>query len=133
MSAHSNSFDAPDEINFGELPDSHLETQRMWCDVQKVHRATEELMELGGYEGNWRDMVVNPLLDLAIGHFGLEDQMTVSNVYVTIARFRKESNVSTVDGQNSDMIKIDPDDLRPCDLMNENKKFRLRRLTLSWH
>lgn len=100
----------------------------MWRDIQKVHRATEELMELGGYEGNWRDMVVNPLLGLAIEHFGLEDQMTVSNVYATIARFQKGGNVSMADDRNSDMVRIDPDDLRPCDPMDDNKKVQIKKI-----
>ena len=61
-----------------------MELQRMCGDIQEVLKATEKLMEHGGYEGNWRDLVVNPLLGLAIGHFGLKKQILVSNVYVII-------------------------------------------------
>lgn len=85
---------SPADFNFGQLPDSHMEIQRLWQMIQKVLNAARKLSEDGGYEGNWRELVVNPLLELAIEHFGLEDQMIVSNVYVTSPSFKKAQSIT---------------------------------------
>lgn len=81
---------SPTDFNFGQLPNSHMETQRLWQIIQKVLKATRKLSEDGGYEGNWRELVVNPLLELTIEQFGLEDQMIV----FTITQFQKSAIVS---------------------------------------
>lgn len=67
---------------------------------------------------------MNPLLELAIEHFGLEDQVIVSNVFVTIVRFRTLSKANGF----SDMVRIDPLELRPSNPMHGNQKVQIKKI-----
>lgn len=119
---------SPADFNFGQLPDSSLEIRRLWHVIQKVLKASIKLSEAGGYEGNWRDLVVNPLLEFAIEHFGLEEKIIASNVYVIINQGCRDTDVLLANVRYRDMVRIDPLDLLPRDVANQNESVQIKKI-----
>lgn len=56
---------------------------------------------------------------------GLDDRIQCVSCYRPILM---RSNVSNADDQNSDMVRIDPDDLPPRDPMDENKGIQIKKI-----